>query len=96
MVFIKTKEWQNNAQLQETPQLQCSICRGLEGLTPFWCLSTPHNMYNSLIITLFCYNTDYTMDNYRQKYIADPPLVFPQIEYCSVVVILNVIYTPLR
>ena len=42
-------------------------------------------MYNSLIITLFCYNTDYTMDsknsgyNEVPVYISYPMLIEPMI-----------------
>ena len=46
------------------------LSQGLGGLTPLWCLSTPKF---SLTPTILVKNS--------QKYIADPPLVLPQIEY---------------
>ena len=46
---------------------QCSICWGGGGLILLWCLSTPKFLL--------------TPHWFSQKYIADPPLVLPQIEY---------------
>ena len=43
---------------------------GLEGLTPLWCLSTPKFVL-----------TPEKIVKKSQKYIADPPLVLPQIVY---------------
>ena len=45
----------------------------LPGLAPLWCLSTPQ----------VCIDPQKNIVKISQKYIADPPLVFLLIEYCS-------------